>query len=175
MKQILFKCFKLSAKALRNRFEFHDRKTNAPWSDLVYELRGLENWLGTLKIEDFDAVKELMLTEQLKKRILLDIQKHYVDTWDDINDAATLAEKKATSLRWFGEIRLNSNPDQLKEINLINIKTIRIVSLKLIESRKREKNEEKEKIFPKNLLRVKRKILRKSAKSFAIIAKYLAI
>ena len=37
MKQILFKRFKLSARALRNRFEFHDWKPSVPWSDLVYK------------------------------------------------------------------------------------------------------------------------------------------
>ena len=54
MKQVLFKRFKLSARALKNKFEYHDRKPNASWTDLVYELRGyMGSWLQTLEIDSF--------------------------------------------------------------------------------------------------------------------------
>ena len=94
VKRLLFKRFKLSSRALRNKFETHNRKPDALWSDLVYELRGyLNNWLESVGVEDFESLKELMLTEQLKKRVPLDIREHYVDSWDELNDATSLAEK----------------------------------------------------------------------------------
>ena len=68
-KRMLFKRFKLSSRALRNKFETHNRKPDVLWSDLVYELlRYLNNFLESLGVEDFEPLKETMLTEQLKKK-----------------------------------------------------------------------------------------------------------
>ena len=94
VKRLLFKRFKLSSRALRNKFETHNRKPDVLWSDLVYELRVyLNNWLESVRVENFESLKELMLTEQLKKRVPLDIREHYLDSWDESNDPTILAEK----------------------------------------------------------------------------------
>ncbi|GFW93884.1 uncharacterized protein TNCV_4221641 [Trichonephila clavipes] len=58
----------LTPIALRDRFESHQRRPGAMWADLVFELRSyLDNWLAGMKVGDFAALKELLVTEQKKK------------------------------------------------------------------------------------------------------------
>ena len=53
----------------------------------------LDNWLRTVEVCDFDLLKELILTEQFKKRVPAEIMEYYIDVWEDIKDASVLAEK----------------------------------------------------------------------------------
>ena len=94
VKKLLMHRFKLSSLALKTKFEEHSRKNGMLWVDLVYELRVyLDNWLESVEIKDFDSLKELMLTEQLKRRVPLEIREHYLDSWEDFKTASILAEK----------------------------------------------------------------------------------
>ncbi|XP_054719150.1 uncharacterized protein LOC129228494 [Uloborus diversus] len=69
MKRLLMKRFKLNSVELRIRFEEHNRKFGSSWADLTFELRSyLDNWLETAEVNTFEELKELLLTEQLKKR-----------------------------------------------------------------------------------------------------------
>ena len=49
--------------------------------------------MRTVEVSDFDSLKELILTEQLKKCVPAEIREHYIDVWEDIKDASVLAEK----------------------------------------------------------------------------------
>ncbi|GFV59318.1 uncharacterized protein TNCV_2340591 [Trichonephila clavipes] len=65
---LLLARFQLTPIALRDRFESHQRRHGAMWVDLVFELRSyLDNWLAGMKVSDFAALKELLVTEQIKK------------------------------------------------------------------------------------------------------------
>lgn len=69
IKKLLLKRFRLSAGALKSKFEDHNKKLGSLWTDLSYELKGyLDNWLEILEITDFESFKELMITEQIKKK-----------------------------------------------------------------------------------------------------------
>ncbi|GFS99460.1 retrovirus-related Pol polyprotein from transposon 412 [Nephila pilipes] len=69
IKNLLLHRFQLTTVALRDRFESHQRRPSTLWSNLVFDLRSyLDNWLAGMKVDDFVGLKELMLTEQLKKR-----------------------------------------------------------------------------------------------------------
>ncbi|GFY14911.1 uncharacterized protein TNCV_234611 [Trichonephila clavipes] len=60
--------FQLTPIVLRDRFESHQRKPGAMWANLVFELRSyLGNWLAGMKVGDFTALKELLVTEKIKK------------------------------------------------------------------------------------------------------------
>ncbi|GFX76185.1 uncharacterized protein TNCV_2144891 [Trichonephila clavipes] len=60
--------FQLTHVALRDRFESHQRRPGSFWSDLVFDLKSyLENWLAGMEIKDLKELKELLVTEQLKK------------------------------------------------------------------------------------------------------------
>ncbi|GFX02116.1 uncharacterized protein TNCV_1750011 [Trichonephila clavipes] len=68
IKNLLLARFQLTPIALRDRFESHQRRPGAMWADLVFELRSyLDNWLPGMKVDDFAALKELLVTEQIKK------------------------------------------------------------------------------------------------------------
>ncbi|GFT47301.1 retrovirus-related Pol polyprotein from transposon 412 [Trichonephila clavipes] len=64
------------------------------WADLVFELRSyLDNWLAGMKVGDFAALKELLATEQIKKRAPSELVDHFLDSWDGFKEAKSLAEK----------------------------------------------------------------------------------
>ncbi|GFV09746.1 uncharacterized protein TNCV_2598011 [Trichonephila clavipes] len=69
IKNLLLARFQLTPIALRDRFESHQRRPGAMWADLVFELRSyLDNWLAGMKVGDFATLKELLVTEQIKKK-----------------------------------------------------------------------------------------------------------
>ncbi|GFS50086.1 uncharacterized protein TNCV_881241 [Trichonephila clavipes] len=68
IKNLLLARFQLTPIALRDRFESHQRRPGAMWADLVFELRSyLDNCLAGMNVGDFAALKELLVTEQIKK------------------------------------------------------------------------------------------------------------
>ncbi|GFS72335.1 retrovirus-related Pol polyprotein from transposon 297, partial [Nephila pilipes] len=94
IKNLLLHRFQLTPVALRDRFESHQRRPGTLWSDLVFDLRSyLDNWLAGMKVNDFVGLKELMLTEKLKKRAPIELVDHFIDSWDEFKEATILAEK----------------------------------------------------------------------------------
>ncbi|GFX93963.1 uncharacterized protein TNCV_3413251 [Trichonephila clavipes] len=94
IKNLLLARFQLTPIALRDRFESHQRRPGAMWADLVFELRSyLDNWLAGMKVDDFAALKELLVTEQIKKRAPSELVDHFLDSWDGFKEAKSLAEK----------------------------------------------------------------------------------
>ncbi|GFV94555.1 uncharacterized protein TNCV_3826221 [Trichonephila clavipes] len=81
IKNLLLARFQLTPIALRDRFESHQRRPGAMWADLVFELRSyLDNWLAGMKVGDFAALKELLVTEQIKKRAPSELVDHFLDS-----------------------------------------------------------------------------------------------
>ncbi|GFU48111.1 retrovirus-related Pol polyprotein from transposon 412 [Trichonephila clavipes] len=94
LKNLLLARFQLTPIALRDRFESHQRRPGAMWADLVFELRSyLDNFLAGMKVGDFAALKELLVTEQIKKRAPSELVDHFLDSWDGFKEAKSLAEK----------------------------------------------------------------------------------
>ncbi|GFT44418.1 retrovirus-related Pol polyprotein from transposon 412, partial [Nephila pilipes] len=94
IKNLLLHRFQLTPVALRDRFGSHQRRPGTLWSDLVFDLRSyLDNWLAGMKVDDFVGLKELMLTEQLKKRAPIELVDHFIDSWDEFKETTILAEK----------------------------------------------------------------------------------
>ncbi|GFV07331.1 retrovirus-related Pol polyprotein from transposon 412 [Trichonephila clavipes] len=94
IKNLLLARFQLTPLALRDRFESHQRRPGAMWADLVFELRSyLDNWLVGMKVGDFAALKELLVSEQIKKRAPSELVDHFLDSWDGFKEAKSLAEK----------------------------------------------------------------------------------
>ncbi|GFU16415.1 retrovirus-related Pol polyprotein from transposon 412 [Trichonephila clavipes] len=59
IKNLLLARFQLTPIALRDRFESHQRRPGAMWTDLVFELRSyLDNWLAGMKVDSWDGFKE---------------------------------------------------------------------------------------------------------------------
>ncbi|GFU96190.1 retrovirus-related Pol polyprotein from transposon 297 [Trichonephila clavipes] len=93
VKNLLLPRFQPTPIALRDRFESHQRRPGAMWADVVFELRSyLDNWLAGMKTDELAALKELLVTEQIKKAPS-ELVDHFLDSWDGFKEAKSLAEK----------------------------------------------------------------------------------
>ncbi|GFS53153.1 retrovirus-related Pol polyprotein from transposon opus [Trichonephila inaurata madagascariensis] len=82
IKGLLLKCFKLSAEIFRQKFVKHQRNPAQSWRDFVFEITSyFEEWLGGLGVNDFEGLKNLMITDQLKRRVPGDVREQFVDIW----------------------------------------------------------------------------------------------
>ena len=94
VKKLLLKRYRVSTTALKNKFEEHNRKFGSLWADLVYDLRSyLDHWLEALDVTEFEKLKELLILEQIKKRVDFETKMHFIDRWGEYTEAATLADK----------------------------------------------------------------------------------
>ncbi|GFV48936.1 retrovirus-related Pol polyprotein from transposon opus [Trichonephila clavipes] len=76
------------------KFTTHQKQPEALWKDFAYELNNyLEGWLHSLEVKDFNSLKDLVLTDQLKKRVAKKIKEHFVDIWGDIKISSELVQK----------------------------------------------------------------------------------
>ncbi|GBM89255.1 hypothetical protein AVEN_180408-1 [Araneus ventricosus] len=61
---------------------------------MVFELRNyLESWLDDLDVRYFKSLKDLMIVDQLKRRVSNDIKDHFLDECGDLVDPLELAGK----------------------------------------------------------------------------------
>ncbi|GFV01577.1 tyrosine-protein kinase transmembrane receptor Ror2 [Trichonephila clavipes] len=94
IKQVLLQRFKLSAESFRMKFTTHQKQPEALWNDFAYELSNyLEGGLHSLEVKDFNSLKDLVLTDQLKKRVSKEVKEHFVDIWGDIKSSSELVQK----------------------------------------------------------------------------------
>jgi hypothetical protein len=69
IKKLLLKRFKLSPEKFHQKFIQH-QNSNSTWSDFAFELQNyFDEWVAGLEIKDFQGLKDLMVTEQLKRRV----------------------------------------------------------------------------------------------------------
>ncbi|GFU46308.1 retrovirus-related Pol polyprotein from transposon 17.6 [Trichonephila clavipes] len=88
IKQVLLQRFKLSAESFRMKVSAHQKQPEALWKDFAYELNYyLVGWLHSLEVKDFNSLKDLVLTDQLKKRVSKEVKEHFVDIWGDIKNS----------------------------------------------------------------------------------------
>jgi len=94
VKNLLLRRFKLSPEKFRQKFVNHNRDSKNTWTDFVFEIRNYFNeWLSGLKINDFDSLKELIVVDQLKKRVPNFMREHFIDSWPNYVNANELAGK----------------------------------------------------------------------------------
>ncbi|XP_055932981.1 uncharacterized protein LOC129963003 [Argiope bruennichi] len=93
VKELLLRRFKLSAETFRLRFVQHQKRMESSWRDLAFELRSfLEEWLDGVNVTDFDSLKDLMVVDQMKRRVGNEVREHFVDTWTKISSSSKLAD-----------------------------------------------------------------------------------
>ncbi|GFY12658.1 SCAN box domain-containing protein [Trichonephila clavipes] len=72
--------FKLSAEIFWQKFVKHQRNPAQYWRDFVFEITSyFEEWLGGLGVNDFEGLKNLMITDKLKQRVPGDVREQFVD------------------------------------------------------------------------------------------------
>lgn len=68
VKQILVVRYRLSHETYRQKFTKHARKPGSPWNDLIFELNGyFEGWQNRLEDSQFSELKDLLITDQIKR------------------------------------------------------------------------------------------------------------
>ncbi|XP_055932090.1 uncharacterized protein LOC129962368 [Argiope bruennichi] len=93
VKELLLRRFKLSAETFRLRFVQHQKRMESSWRDLAFELRSfLEEWLDGVNVKDFESLKDLMVVDQIKRRVGNEVREHLVDTWTKIWSSSKLAD-----------------------------------------------------------------------------------
>ncbi|GFX52774.1 uncharacterized protein TNCV_3719641 [Trichonephila clavipes] len=94
IKDLLLKRFKLSAEIFRQKFVKHQRNPAQSWCDFVFEITSyFEEWLGGLGVNDFEGLKNLMITDQLKRRVPGDVREQFIDDWVKSIVPGDLADK----------------------------------------------------------------------------------
>ncbi|GFW81088.1 peptidase A2 domain-containing protein [Trichonephila clavipes] len=94
VKALLLKRFKLSPEKFRQLFVKHQKNPETTWDDFYYELQTyFEGWIAGLGITTFKQLKDLMITDQLKKKAPIEIKEHHLDEWSGIISPVDLARK----------------------------------------------------------------------------------
>ncbi|GBM41164.1 hypothetical protein AVEN_35738-1 [Araneus ventricosus] len=94
IREVLLNWFKMKPETFCSKFMQHQRKSGALWKEMVFELRNhLEGRLDGLNVKDFKSLKDLMIVDQLKRRVSSDIKDHFLEEWGKLIDPLELAGK----------------------------------------------------------------------------------
>ncbi|GFW50424.1 transposon Tf2-6 polyprotein [Trichonephila clavipes] len=94
VKDLLLKRFKLTPAKFQQLFVTHQKAPERTWIDFYHELNTYFNgWIDGLKIDTFDKLSDLILTDQLKRKTLFEFKECYLDEWANMNSPVQLAEK----------------------------------------------------------------------------------
>ncbi|GBM35823.1 hypothetical protein AVEN_22622-1 [Araneus ventricosus] len=94
IKGVLLERFKMKPETFRVKFTQHQRKSGELWKELIFELRNyLEGWIDGVKVNEFETLKNLMITDQVKRRVSPEVKDHFLDEWGKIVDPSELAGK----------------------------------------------------------------------------------
>ncbi|GFX67140.1 uncharacterized protein TNCV_2184871 [Trichonephila clavipes] len=94
VKDLLLKRFKLTLEKFRQLFVTHQKASERTWIDFYHELNTYFNgWIDGLKIDTFNKLSDLIITDQLKRKTPFEFKEYYLDEWANMNSPVQLAEK----------------------------------------------------------------------------------
>ncbi|GFS54398.1 uncharacterized protein TNCV_4808911 [Trichonephila clavipes] len=94
VKDLLLKRFKLTSEKFRQLFVTHQKAPERTWIDFYYELNTyFSGWIDGLKIDTFDKLSDLIITDQLKRKTPFEFKENYLDEWANMNSPVQLTEK----------------------------------------------------------------------------------
>ncbi|GFU40464.1 peptidase A2 domain-containing protein [Trichonephila clavipes] len=94
VKDLLLKGFKLTPEKFRQLFVTHQKASERTWIDFYHELNTYFNgWIDGLKIDTFNKLSDLIITDQLKRKTPFEFKEYYLDEWANMNSPVQLAEK----------------------------------------------------------------------------------
>nr|XP_042903670.1 uncharacterized protein LOC122270429 [Parasteatoda tepidariorum] len=80
----------------------HLKSTEGTWPDFYHELSNyFDGWITGLKVDTFEKLKDLIITDQMKKRVPQEFKEYYLDEWSNITSPVELAGK----LEEFDDVR----------------------------------------------------------------------
>ncbi|GFY30190.1 retrovirus-related Pol polyprotein from transposon 17.6 [Trichonephila clavipes] len=94
VKDLLLKRFKLTPEKFRQLFVTHQKAPERTWIDFYHELNTYFNgWIDGLKIDTFEKLSDLIITDQIKRKTPFEFKEYYLDEWENMNSPVQLAEK----------------------------------------------------------------------------------
>ncbi|GFT39884.1 uncharacterized protein TNCV_3286611 [Trichonephila clavipes] len=91
---LLLKRFKLTPEKFRQLFVTHQKAPERTWIDFLHELNTYFNgWIDGLKIDTFNKLSDLIITDQFKRKTPFEFKEYYLDEWANMNSPVQLAEK----------------------------------------------------------------------------------
>ncbi|KFM60565.1 hypothetical protein X975_05649, partial [Stegodyphus mimosarum] len=93
----------------------HQKSTESTWVDFSYELENYcKEWVTGLGVESFEQLLDLMVIDQLKRRVPPEIRDHFLDEWVEMISSKKLAEKLDAYENVRGNFQKNLAADRRK-------------------------------------------------------------
>ena len=94
VKKMLLKRFRMSPEGFRQKYVQHQRAPEKSWKDFAYEVTNyFQGWIEGLEVNDFEGLRNLMITDQMKRKVPQEIREHFIDEWSTILTPSELANK----------------------------------------------------------------------------------
>ncbi|GBM03861.1 hypothetical protein AVEN_231326-2 [Araneus ventricosus] len=94
IKSVLLKRFKLSPEEFRRKFLHHQKYSEKSWREFTFEISNyFQEWIEGLKIDSFEKLKNLMITDQIKRRAPFEAKDHFLDEWMRLVSPSELADR----------------------------------------------------------------------------------
>ncbi|KAF8790278.1 Transposon Tf2-9 polyprotein like [Argiope bruennichi] len=90
---MLLKRYRSTEDHFRQLFSQYKKSPHTTWRDFYFEIASFEGWITELNIKDFEQLKSLIISDQIKKKTPLDHKEHFIDSWAEWNQPSELAEK----------------------------------------------------------------------------------
>ncbi|GFV23828.1 homeotic protein female sterile [Trichonephila clavipes] len=98
VKDLLLKRFKLTPEKFRQLFVTHQKASERTWIDFYHELNTYFNgWIDGLKIDTFNKLSDLIITDQLKRKTPFEFKEYYLDEWANMNSLFTEKNRRYES------------------------------------------------------------------------------
>ncbi|GBM34667.1 hypothetical protein AVEN_122061-1 [Araneus ventricosus] len=94
VKKILLKRYKLTPEKFRQKFFMHNKNLGRTRKNFAYELRSFFNeWVNGVKADIFEKLSDLIITDQIKRKVSQKVKDHFIDDWSKLNSPDDLVEK----------------------------------------------------------------------------------
>ncbi|GBM23683.1 hypothetical protein AVEN_117423-1 [Araneus ventricosus] len=94
VKKILLIRYKLTPEKFRQKFFMHNKNLGSTWKNFAYELRSFFNeWVIGVKADSFEKLSDLIITDQIKRKVSQEIKDNFIDEWSKLNSPDDLVEK----------------------------------------------------------------------------------
>ncbi|GBM97168.1 hypothetical protein AVEN_153478-1 [Araneus ventricosus] len=72
----------------------HNKNLGSTWKNFAYELRSSFNeWVNGVKADSFQKFSDLIITDQIKRKVSQEVKDHFIDDWSKLNSPDNLVEK----------------------------------------------------------------------------------
>ncbi|GBN71603.1 hypothetical protein AVEN_44013-1 [Araneus ventricosus] len=71
----------------------HNKNLGSTWKNFAYVLRSFFNeWVNGVKVDSFENLSDLIITDQIERKVSQAEKDHFIDDWPKLNSPADLVE-----------------------------------------------------------------------------------